>query len=310
VSPVALTSVVMRRRFRIVSALLVAVVMISTAWSISTGYARRSAASYDASSHHYTPSPPPTQAQQSATLVATQAYRREVVRSTQAFAIATTNLVLDIQRGDVTAAREAEQSAQAAYDVFRVDGASSVATMAPLDTLVANQNPALPATGLHAVERDLWSGQPSLAMTAATNLADVSSQLQFGLLRTIITPTQICARLDEEVGWTVENVIGTSQERYSHDDMLDVHAVINNLDATLPSVEQLGRLVNPSATVRVERAMLLVNDLAQQSTSATSNSHVSVQQWRDYARTLDSLEYALGAMSGVLADFGTGRNYA
>ena len=309
-SSAALTSVALRRRFRVVTAVILVVVLVATVWSISTGYARRGAAAYDTSSHHYAPAPPPTQAQQAATLVATQAYRRDVVVSTQAFATATGNLVLGIQRGDVPAAKKAEQAAQAAYDVFRVDGASSVSSMAPLDTLVANQNPALPTTGLHAVERDLWTGHISSALTAATNLANVSSQLQFGLLRTIITPSQVCARLDEQVGWTVENVIDASQERYSHDDMLDVHAVINNLDVTLPSVEKLGRLVNQEATLRVERSMALVEGMARQSSSETSNSHVTAQQWRQYARAFNSLEYALGTLSGVLADFGTGRNYA
>lgn len=299
----------LRRRFVACSVALLTLVGVTSAISITTGYTQKSASAYGRGYSYPTPAPP-TEAEQVATLEATDAYRRTVELATQNFAAATSTLVGDIDAGRLPAARHDEQRAQSAYDVFRVDGGSSVSALLPMDTLMADENPALPPSGLHAVEEGLWTGKLAMARAAATSLESLAPELEYGLLRTIITPAQICARLDEQVGWTVESVIDTPQEVFSRDDNLDVTSVVATLAAALPSIERLGMLVSPKATAPLAGEMADLTAIVRAVPAGASDQQIAAQTWRHEATVMDHLEATLGNLSGVLADFGTGRNYA
>ncbi len=288
------------------------IVGVATVLSAVAGY--DSTGTWSASSHYssstYNGAVTPTAGEQRATLVATQAFRRQVVEATEQFATSTAALVASIRASRVDAAKSDELAAQAAFDNFRPAVSDGVGSLAPLDALVQNQDPALPPEGLHAVERDLWTDHVSRALTPATTLANDALTIEVALFRSIVTPTTICSDLQESLSWTVDDVIDTSQEQFSHDDMLDVHTTVTAAAADLTSVEALGDLVAPTVTAQLQQRFTRLSETVLPLVRTTPDASVSAHTWRTIAEEIDAVLAPLGELGGRLYGYGTGRAYA
>lgn len=307
----SLTSAKLQRRFRWTATGLILLLGTSTAWSFHDGYARKHDQSgYHAANKNYRHRVTPSAAQQAATLAVTQMFRRDTVRATQRFALETAHLVRDLQRGDRAAARRDELQAQSTLDVIRLALPAGVRSTAPLDTLVSNQPPGLAPTGLHAVEMALWNGNMARALPAANSLMTTGQQLPYVLLRTIVTPTDLCLRLNESLSWTVENVIDSSQERFSHRDLVDVHAVVDSTSSLVKAIDKLAVLIDRPAAQLLKKRMASLEKSLSVLPATFTNSQVSEATWRRLAQQIDAVEMALGPVGGALTGFGTGRPYA
>jgi iron uptake system EfeUOB component EfeO/EfeM len=307
----ALLRTTLTRRFRYFIVTLLVVVLVSTALSFHAGYTTRRyrAHDYNPSSypvHHVHP----TAQQQAATLAVTDLFRREVVTASESFVSSSTHLLSDIRRGDLAAARVDELKTQEAFDQVRPSLGIGVTTLSPLDALVRDQAPGIAPTGLHAIERALWSGSTKSALIAAEDLVGGGPILEFGVSRTILTPSAICGRVDELLSWVVEDVIDSSQEQFSHVDMVDAKTTVLESNQVIGALVTLGRLVdNPLAEKLSENSLAMINVVTPIST-VTADSHISAATWRLLAQRIDAVEGALGAMDGQLNGLGTGRPYA
>ncbi len=306
-----MTSSQLSRRFRIFFVTFVSVVALGTALSFHAGYTRHA---YRVRAYQPTNYPThhvhPTAAQQGATLAVTNFFRREVVTASERFVMASTQLDAAIRAHDVTRAREAELRTQAAFDEVRPSLGIGVTTLTPLDALVSDQSPGIAATGLHAIERQLWAGSLSSSTLAAHNLAQVGPILEIGVFRTILTPSAICGRVDEILSWTVENVIDSSQEQYSHVDMIDARTTLDQANRIIGSLGRLAVLVDrPLAAQLAERSRAVV-DVVDAFSATTPNAMVPATTWRELAQRISALEASLGALDGQLNGLGTGRPYA
>lgn len=298
------------KHLRAVIAMAVVVVLIVTVVVFESNYSPRHYRQRTYDSTTYTHHVHPTRAQQAATLSVTNSFRRTVVTASQSFVLASSSLVRAIRAGDLPAARSAELHSQAAFDQLRASFAIGVTSLAPLDALVSDQLPGAAPQGLHAVERDLWSGHVAHALLAARAVADASVLIEFGVFRTILTPSAVCGRLSELLSWTVENVIDSSQERYSHRDMLDVRATVDFTNHVSASLVTLGLLVSPplarELSQRIGATVLLTSPYA----NAPLDSSVSADVWRELAQSIVAVQSTLGQLDGVLNGLGTGRPYA
>ncbi len=252
----------------------------------------------------------PSAAEQAAALASTVEYRRQVERATQRFAAATAALARDCAAGDYRAARADELAAQAAYDAVRADLPNALGANAPLDALLADQAPGLAPVGLHAVEADLWSGRIAAAAPLATQIAAQGTLFEVSLFRTIVSPSVICQRTAENLGWLVDSVIASSQEPYSHRDLVDVWAVVDSAREAVGGVRALGRLAAPSDQRSVDQALGRLIVALHGLGSTLSDAQVSAAQWRTVAQSLDGVLAPLGRLSGALYGYGTGRAYA
>jgi hypothetical protein len=233
-----------------------------------------------------------------------------VVHATQAFAAASVAIVSDVAAGHRAAAQADELRAQAAYDVFRPDLATGLGPSAPLDALVVDQDPAVAARGLHALERELWSGSLSAAAPLARDVASQGTLIEVSLFRTVVTPSVMCQRVAESLAWLVANVIASPQERYSHLDVVDVRATIGAAESAVAGVATLARLVAPRDGVALAAAMTRLVEVSQEVASTVRDSAVPPGWWRTLASALDATLTPLAQMSGALAGYGTGRAYA
>ncbi len=252
----------------------------------------------------------PTRAEQAATLAVTNQFRRNVVTASQRFASASSSLVAAIHAGDMVSARRFELHSQAAFDELRASFAIGVTALTPLDALVSDQAPGTIPSGLHAVERDLWTGHLTDAFTSAQALAQAAPLLEFGVFRTILTPSAICGRLIELLSWTTENVITSSQERFSQRDMLDVRASVLFSSRVINSLVDLGHLIRPDLARQLSSRNRSVVALVGRFSDTTPNSDVSNASWRAISQQIASVQASLGELDGALNGLGTGRPYA
>lgn len=301
----------LRARFVAASTVIVVIVAGATVGSIAGGAAKAPAKLYSAVSA-YPPSQTvtPTPAEQRATLLATDEYRRQVVTATELFATATAALQFALRQRDLSAAKSSEQAAQAAFDVFRPDIESGLAAGTPLDALVENQPSGAAPTGLHAIERDLWNGNMGAATALARSLNADDVGLEVALSRTILTPAVIAARLEESLSWVVEEVIDVPQEQFSHDDLLDVRATIISVTQSIAALRPLGLLVSRAATGSLSRATIQLSALLAPLQASTPDRDVPAATWRSLAESIDAVIGPLGVVSGSFYGFGTGRTYA
>jgi iron uptake system EfeUOB component EfeO/EfeM len=309
VSASRLSTFRMRRRtlFVVVGSL---VALSVVAWSMNSTYSARHYGNHKYSVHPYIHNAHPTPAQQSATLDVTNQFRRAVVTASQRFAVATVALVAAIRAGDVSQARLEEEKSQAAFDQMRPSFAIGVTSLAPIDAEVSDQSGQSAPMGLHAIERTLWSGRVHDALRAAEAVAQSGPLLEFGVFRTILTPSAVCGRVIEMLSWTVDSVISSSQERYSHLDMLDVRTSVLLSDHLVQSIVALGQLVQPQLARELLARSAAMKRAVAPFTNSTLDSAVSNAQWRQLSQRIAAVQASLGKMDGALNGLGTGRPYA
>jgi len=303
-----LTTRALRRRFLATSGALIVVIVVATAASVTEGYSTHRYA------QHWTSAPVagfvPTPAEQAATLSATVAYRRLIVTTAEDFSVAASNLVTAIARDDVTGARDAYLRAQGDYDVLRPTLSAQASSSSSIDALVIDQVPAAPAVGLHAIERDLWSSTPQSATALAPALSAQASIMPFLVSRTILTPAEICASLSELLGWTVENAIDSSQERYSHLDLVDVRAAARAAAVMVSAVAPIGALVDAASSAQLTIADGQLAALCSRLPPSEVDTAVPSATWTDVSYLMDVVVARSGQLAGALAGLGTGRSYA
>jgi iron uptake system EfeUOB component EfeO/EfeM len=302
----------LRRRHRYFLVAIGVVLVVTTVMSMTAGYryAGATCGSATAWQRAYATHAVPSPQVQAATLSATQAFRREVVTAAEAFASDTAALDAAIARGDLAVARRNELAAQSQWDVLRPVLALADPSLTPFDALVSDQNPAYAPQGLHAIERALWLGSLTSARSASARLASQSAYLPFAVYRTILTPSEICAKLDESLGWTVENAIDQSQERYSHLDIVDVKAATRAAETTVVGLTPVGRLVAPGLTGQLVRDLDRLIATTSATTTSSTDASIAPTTWTRIAQEMDVLQLDAGELGGALSGLGTGRNYA
>lgn len=252
----------------------------------------------------------PSAAVQAATLAGTNAYRRQVVQATERFATSTTALDAAISGGNLAQAQAAELEAQAAFDVVRPELQVGLGQVAPLDGLTVDAAPGTQATGLHAVERALWSGDLPSAAAPAAALKGAGLLLEVSLSRTIKTPSVIAQHQVEQLAWLVSQVVGRGQERFSHRDLVDVEATVGAVSGAGAAIEPLGLLVDPQGTYVLQDRLARLQTVAQAMGHSATDAEISAASWRELATAADAAAAAFGTMGGSLNGYGTGRAYA
>jgi hypothetical protein len=254
----------------------------------------------------------PTAAEQATTLAATEGYRRLVLVSAEKLDADVLAIAHDAARGRCAAARQDELAAQGAFDVLRPVIAPDSATAEELDGERWSIGVAR-FGGLHAIERALWT-TPGCAAAGRLAAALASEALAVGFVfyRVILTPDDIVATAQSELGWAVDVPLAGREEQYSHHDLADVLSAVATARAALVLVAPLGRLVAPGPTsLAVARFSALDHELSLiGANAATSDGAVSSQTWRALATRIDGALAPLGMLSGHVAGFGSGRLYA
>ena len=170
-----------------------------------------------------------------------------------------------------------------------------------------------PFTGLHLIERDLWATQDlGAARRAAAALADLAVQTGYVFSRAVLTPAQMLAQAQLQLGWAVAVPVEGREELYSHHDLADVVASVAAARTALSLAAPLGRLVDASAVATCARRFALLDGvLGSLGNPATrTDATIPLAAWRSIAGALDAADGALGVLQGDVQGFGSGRLYA
>jgi iron uptake system EfeUOB component EfeO/EfeM len=235
----------------------------------------------------------------------TRAFAVQVQDATAAFVSAVTALQADVDRGDVMTARADELDAQADYDAFRdLERGNSVnaSTLDELDTDVA---PGETFGGLHAVERDLWTG--GSAATDASALGAQAPVAQYLLSHLRLGPEAVGSVAVDQLDWVVDDALPSSQEHTSHLGLVDVAATVNAADQAMGDLAPLGRLVAPGLTVTAtaDFAGLQAQVASLGPPRTTPDTSVSPTARLALSRQLDVTASTLARLDARLAPYGT-----
>jgi hypothetical protein len=236
---------------------------------------------------------------------ATHTFTTQVQDATAAFVSSVGALQSDAAQGNTAGARADELDAQAAYDAFRdLERGNSVnaSTLDELDTDVA---PGTTFGGLHAVERDLWSGAP--AATDAVALAAQAPIAQYLLSRLRLGPEAIGSVAVDQLDWVVDVALPTSQEHTSHLGLVDVAATVDAAGREVGDLTPLGRLVAPglTATVTADVSALEAEIAALGPPRTTPDTSVPPAARLALSRRLDATASTLARLAARLAPYGT-----
>lgn len=234
---------------------------------------------------------------------ASRVYAVQLEAATASFVAAVGALHTHLTSGDLEAARTDELEAQSAYDAFRALEQSNAVNAASLDEL-ASDVPDGSFSGLHAVERDLWSDQP-----AQDDVASLSAQApvaQFLLSRLRLPPASICSTAVDQLGWVTDTALASSQEQFSHRGLVDVTATVHAAEQAVEDITPLSIDVAPAA-IGVVNARL--GDLDQQLAGlsdpfTTPDTPLLATLRPSLTRTIDGAAAALAPICGDLAPYG------
>jgi hypothetical protein len=275
--------------------------------------------SYSSSQHRYRGAPGypngathPSSAQQAATIAANQGYRHVLLVTAERFTSSVRAIARSAGSGDLAGARRSELDAQAAYDVLRAEIAPQSATAVQLDG-ESWSTPAGRPSGLHAIERALWTdGDLSAVQRRASALAAASLITGFVFYRLNLTPAQILARAQIQLAWAVNVAVQGREEQYSHFDAVDVIATAKGAERAFDLVAPLGRLVAPDVTATVSDRFRALDEVLTPlgPRGGTADAVVAVATWRSIAAGIDAVAAPIGTLTGAVTGFGSGRVYA
>jgi iron uptake system EfeUOB component EfeO/EfeM len=236
---------------------------------------------------------------------ATRTFAVQVQDATAAFVSEVTALQADVDRGDVMTARSDELDAQADYDAFRDLERGNSVNASTLDELDTDVTPGETFGGLHAVERDLWTG--GSAATDASALGAQAPVAQYLLSHLRLGPEAIGSVTVDQLDWVVDDALPSSQEHTSHLGLVDVAATINAADQAMGDLAPLGRLVAPglTATTTADFAGLQAQLASLGPPRTTSDTSVSPTARLALSRQLDVTASTLARLDARLAPFGT-----
>jgi len=240
-----------------------------------------------------------------AAIGATHAYTAQVQASAASFVAAVTALQTDTARGDLSAARADELTAQGAYDAVRVLESGNSINAAALDELPSDVPAGQSFGGLHAVERDLWSGGPTAADEA--DLATQAPVAQFLLSRERLGPEAIGSTAVDQLGWVTDTALPESQEQVSHLGLVDVAATIASAEQSFGDIQPLAQLVDPSraATVAGQFTTLSADCAALGPPTTTQDGSEPPAARLALFRQLDATASGLARLTAELAPYGT-----
>ena len=210
-----------------------------------------------------------------------------------------------VARGDLPAARAEELAAQADYDTFRALEGPNPVNAATLDELASEVPEGASFSGLHAVEQDLWTGQPAEADLAG--LAAQAPVAQFLLSRDRRNPGTICWVAVAQLGWTADSALASSQERSSHRGLVDVSATVRAAAAAAGVIAPLARQLQPRRTAAVERrlAQLVASVAALGDPSQVDDTTVLPAARPGLTAQIDATAAPLSALCAALAPYGS-----
>jgi len=211
----------------------------------------------------------------------------------------------DVAAGDLPDARAAELAAQADFDEVRFVDAASPQNVASMDALSGQVPPGATFGGLHALERDLWSGGdaaadlPSLRGQAAVTAGIVSRQS--------LSPAVIVTTAVSQLDRVVDDALPGREELYSHRDDVDVAAGVTAADQAFAAVQPLVCSVDAGGC-RVAAADLgslsdSVSALGPPETVPDAALTVDVQ--RALSEQAETAAHALAVLEAPLLPFGT-----
>lgn len=236
---------------------------------------------------------------------ATRDFAAEVQSSAAAFVKTVTALQTDTAKGDVPAARADELAAQAEYDAVRALESGNSINASTLDALDTDVLPSRSFSGLHAIERDLWSGGPLTTDVAA--LVGQAPVVQYLLSRERLGPEAIGIVAVDQLNWVVGTALPSSQEHTSHLGLVDVVATEQAARQAFRIVQPLAQAVDPVRTAAVAGQFVTLSEeiaavgppAATPDTSVTPAAHLAV------ARQLDATATTLARLVAELAPYGT-----
>jgi iron uptake system component EfeO len=238
---------------------------------------------------------------------ATRTYANQVGTWTSDFVGSIGALQADVAGGHTAAAESDELAAQADYDSFRdLDNSSDGSINASsLDELETDVVPGETFGGLHAVERDLWSGGP-----AAADVAGLTAQApvaEFVLSRLRLGPEAVGTVAVDQLTWVVDTALTTSQEPVSHLGLVDVDATEAAAARAFAAVEPLAQLVDPSLTRTVagQFATLATQLVALGAPATTPDTSVTAAARLALSQQLDATASTLARLTARLAPYGT-----
>ena len=256
-------------------------------------------------SHYGSATGRPGQPTTLAAAAATRAFAVQVQDATAAFVTSVGALQSDVARGDVAAARSDELDAQAGYDDFRDLERGNSVNASTLDELDTDVVPGEAFGGLHAVERDLWSGGPTSSDVAS--LAAQAPVAQYLLSRLRLGPEAIGSVAVDQLDWVVDDALPSSQEHSSHLGLVDVAATVDAAGRAVDDVAPLGRLVAPglTTTVTADLAGLEAEVASLGPPRTTPDTSVSPAARLALSRQLDAAASTLARLTARLAPYGT-----
>jgi iron uptake system EfeUOB component EfeO/EfeM len=236
---------------------------------------------------------------------ATRSYAVQVQAATAAFVASIGALRADIAGGNMATARTDELDAQADYDAFRDLERGNSVNASTLDELDTDVVPGETFGGLHAVERDLWSGGPAAADAAA--LAAQAPVAQYLLSHLRLGPEAIASVAVDQLDWVVDTALPYSQELSSHLGLVDVAGTVDAARQAFGDVAPLARLVAPglTATVTSDLATLEVDVTALGPPRTTPDISVTPAQRLAVSQQLDATASTLARLTAELTPYGT-----
>ncbi len=236
---------------------------------------------------------------------ATRGFATQVQTSAAAFVASVSALQADTARGDMTAARADELVAQAEYDAVRALESGNSINASTLDELETDVQPGQSFGGLHAVERDLWTGGPLAADVAA--LAGQAPVAQYLLSRERLGPEAVGIVAVDQLNWVADVALPESQEHSSHFGLVDVVATEQAAQQAFQDVQPLAHVVDPArtATVAGEFASASTAIAALGPPTVTTDTSVTPAGRLALTRQLDATATTLARLVAELTPYGT-----
>jgi Imelysin len=247
----------------------------------------------------------PSAAQRAQAASATSTYRSSVADDGNRLVSDVARLAGAVDRGDVAAARSAELAAQSDFDQIRFVDAASPQNVASIDDVGGAVPPGATFGGLHAIERDLWSGGDAAADLASLRVqAAVAQEV---VARQSLSPAIIATTAVSQLNWVVDIAVPGREELYSHHDDADI-------DAGVTAANQAYAAIAPLAcTVDAVQCRVVATDLASLTAAVADlgpplevpDSALTDAVQRNLATSTDRAADALAGLGTALLPFGT-----
>jgi len=243
--------------------------------------------------------------------VASLDFGDQLTAATTAFSAALNSLQAAVASGDLPAARTDELAAQADYDSFRTLADAAAPDVPRIDLLASDVGPDRTFTGLHAVERDLWTSGPAAADVGAlvgrTPIEHLLMARPLLVTHQWFDPEAIGSTAVDELTWVVDEALPVDQEQFSHLGLVDIDATTQAAEQAFTAIEPLARQVDPTATYQVaaQFTALLADEHALGDPATVSDSTISPSARLTLSHQVDATASTLAGLTALLAPFGT-----